>query len=514
MLLRLDASSSPHPLCNEAQVRAIEQEAASSLSPHQLMHRAGAGVARLVRARFPHARRIVVLAGPGHNGGDGLVTAALLTRPGMEVTVMLLGHAAARDRLPPDAAWALGLARAAGIRVVDWDGARDTTVLADADLVIDALLGIGLRRPPSGDIAEAMRAVSLAPAPVLAVDVPSGIEADTGHAPGACIRATVTVTMLVSKPGLFTALGAAAAGEIWLDDLEVATAAPEPCASLFGAAQARAAFPALAAAPHKGARGGVHIFGGAAGMDGAAMLAARAALAMGAGRVWCGFMDAGAPALDPLWPELMIRAPDALLATLSGTAHDDARCVVFGPGAGQTDSARALLLAVLALPCALLIDADGLNTLAAQDRDGASWRALRSRRAPTWITPHPGEAATLLGQEARTVQADRLAAARALASLTGATCVLKGAGTVVASPSGATWINHGGNGLLATAGSGDVLSGAIAALLAQTRGATAAGLAAVWMHGAAADRASAGQYALRAGTLGEAMAAVRATLSL
>ena len=511
MLLRIDALASAPSLHDEADVRAIEQQAANSLPPHALMQRAGAGVARLVRARFAHARRVLVLCGPGNNGGDGLVAAALLAGHGLAVTAVLVGgEATAQPR--PDAAWALELARAAGVQPRAWDAATDAASMRDADLVVDALLGIGLRRPPSGSIADAVRAVLACALPVLAVDVPSGIAADTGHAPGAHIRATVTLTMLAAKPGLFTGQGAGAAGDVWLDDLGVVEPAPVASARLFGAAQARAALPPLAAAPHKGARGGVHVFGGASGMDGAALLAARAALALGAGRVWCGFLDSDAPPLDPAWPELMIRTPAAMVAALEASADDASRCVVFGPGAGRANGAHAVLSKLLALPCALLIDADGLNLLAAQPRDGATWRALRARGAPTWITPHPGEAANLLGRDAADVQADRPGAARALATFTGATCVLKGAGSVVAAPSGDTWINLGGNGLLATAGSGDVLSGAIAALLAQTRGAPAGGQAAVWLHGAAADRANAQRHALRVGTLGEAMAALRAAL--
>jgi hydroxyethylthiazole kinase-like uncharacterized protein yjeF len=509
------------PVHLEAGLRCIEQQAAARLPPHTLMRRAGVALARLARARFPHARRVLVLCGPGNNGGDGMIAAAELQRHGVQVELLLAacGDPRAPDpaRHPEDWRWAHGVALAAGLNPIAWADPAAKDAWQDAELVLDALLGIGLRRAPDGEIGAAIAALAGISAPVLAADLPSGLAADTGCAPGAVVQAAVTLTLLGLKPGLFGGPAAGTCGELWFDDLDVAAPAggavqpgtaqsgvARPAAHLSPGAAAWAALPPLHAAAHKGARGDVQVFGGAAGMSGAVLLSARAALALGAGRVFAAMLDPAAPTLDPLRPELMLRRPQALLRQMLDAPTPG--CAVFGPGAGLGDDARDLLAQLLTLERPMVIDADGLNLLAAQDRNGALWSALRARRVPAWLTPHPREATALLGLDAAAVQADRLQAARQLAALSGAHCVLKGAGSVIAARDGSLWINPSGNGLLATAGSGDVLAGALAACIARSADAGAGpGLAAVWLHGAAADLAQREGRALRADAIADWM---------
>ncbi len=508
MMLRIDPSTQGEalPLWDETGLRALERTAAETLPADELMRRAGAAVARLTRARFAAARRVGVLCGPGHNGGDGLHAAAALASAGVAVDALLVGCGddAPWSRRPPAWQRALRAAQAAGVQPRCWSG-----TLPDADLLLDALLGIGLRRAPDGDIAAALLALRDRTAALLAVDLPSGVHADTGAAPGAHARADVTLSLLGLKPGLFGGACAGAAGELWHDTLGVDPGALADCAGAAPTARLSAAADALralgdpAAAAHKGERGDVRVFGGAAGMGGALLLAARAALRLGGGRVWAAPLDPCAVLLDPLAPELMLRRPDALLTQLREARVDAPQCAVLGPGAG--DAALPLLRELIEIDRPLVLDADALNALAHEPRDGDAWRALRARRLPAWLTPHPQEAARLLRTSASEVQADRLRAARALAA-EGVNCVLKGAGSVVAAADGRCWINASGNGLLATAGSGDVLSGALAALLARSAGAESpAALAAVWLHGAAADLARPRQATLLAGELADWM---------
>jgi hydroxyethylthiazole kinase-like uncharacterized protein yjeF len=525
------------------------------------MQRAGDAIARIARARFPHARRVSVLCGPGNNGGDGLVAAASLMRHGLQVAVWMVACCDPADwqrvTRPADWLWAMQLACDAGLQAQLWPHGPATPTCQGADLIIDALLGLGLNRAPAGEIGAAISALEHHPAPILAVDLPSGLASDTGAAPGGLVRATVTLTLLGLKPGLLTGPDAQACGELWLDDLNAlpasvqpptkrltkpipnptpgrtqvclllasdlagpgsgATAAhdrdPEPTARLLGLVEAITALPKTLAAAHKGERGDVYVFGGAAGMTGAALLSSRAALALGAGRVFTALLDPQAPSFDAMRPELMLRQPQALLGQIRGTAGLQGKaCVVFGPGAGLGSEAMALLLALLALDIPLVIDADGLNLLATQTPDGKLWQALRQRRTPTWLTPHPREAAGLLQWTTAAVQGDRLTAARTLSALSHAHCILKGAGTVMTAPDGSTWINASGNGLLATAGSGDVLAGALAACIAPCGNDTAviaAARAAVWLHGAGADLAREEGNSLRAGTLPGAMTRAR-----
>jgi hydroxyethylthiazole kinase-like uncharacterized protein yjeF len=357
----------------------------------------------------------------------------------------------------------------------------------DADLLLDGLLGLGAARAPEGRLAQAIDRLNAAHRTVLAIDLPSGLHPDCGTPLGAqAVRATHTLALLTLNPGLFTSAGRDHAGRVWLDDLGFAP--PDA-----GAATMRLAGPprptALAAhASHKGWFGDVAVVGGAPGMAGAAMLAARAALAAGAGRVFVVALDPDADAIDAAWPELMHRDAEALLTP----ERLPALTVAAGCGGGTEIASR--LPPLIARAARLLLDADALNTVAADAALAAALAARGRRGRPTLVTPHPLEAARLLDCGTAEVQADRCGAARELAARLHAVVVLKGSGSVVAAPDGRLRINPSGNALLASAGTGDVLAGWIAGRWARA-GNTAPDLlelaaGAVFEHGAAADHAA------------------------
>ena len=465
-----------------AATRRIEQAAAAALPAHTLMQRAGLAVARLAMAIAPHARTIWIACGPGNNGGDGFEAAAQLQHRGFMPIVTFLGD---ENRLPPDAKASLQRARDASVIFAQKPP-------AEYELAIDALLGIGSTRPPEGVMAEWLREMDAKGQPVLSVDVPSALNADTGVLSGStgahADTARFCVTFLTLKPGLFTAHGRDAAGTVWFDDLGFGGTAEPPTARLPGAPEARP----RTHASHKGSYGDVAVIGGASGMAGAALLAGSAALHAGAGRVFVGLLDPSAAPVDTAQPELMLR--DANELDLSGMT------AVCGCGGG-TD-VRSVLPRVLATAAALVLDADALNAIAT-DSALQTQLASRARRGrPTVITPHPLEAARLLGCTAGDIQADRLAAARQLASRFGVIAVLKGSGTVIAEDSDAPAVlNPTGNARLATAGTGDVLAGMIGAALAAQRPAFEAACDAVWRHGHIADTWPADAAPLTAGTL-------------
>jgi hydroxyethylthiazole kinase-like uncharacterized protein yjeF len=481
-------------LYSVAQIRAIEQASQAALPPGTLMRRAGeaaSAYALELLGGLP-AGVVLVLAGPGNNGGDALEVAANLAQLGCTVEV---AHLAGSGAPSPETAHALVRARHARLRFLDTvtPGERHC-------LVVDGLFGIGLARPLAGQARELVELVNGMRCPVLALDVPSGLDADTGAVigpGGVAIHATHTITFLGNKPGLHTGDGCDHAGRVHVDRLEVDSGV---------ASQGRLNGPPLFAdslAPrrrnsHKGSFGDVAVLGGAHGMLGAALLAARGALYAGAGRVFVAALDA-AIGVDPVQPEIMLR--DA-----AGFAFER-RTVVAGPGLGDADPAVRLLGQVIDGSGPLVLDADGLNLAAAspdlQER-------IARHDGPVLLTPHPLEAARLLGVTAAIVQADRLENARELAQRFNAVVVLKGAGSVIARPDGGIAINTTGNPGLATGGSGDVLAGLCGALLGQGWPAWEAALGAVWMHGAAADRLvanGAGPIGLTAGELPRAIRA-------
>lgn len=479
------------PLFGPQATRRIEQAAMAALPAHALMRRAGLAVARLALAVAPHAGRVWIAAGPGNNGGDGLEAALNLAAWGKEVIVTFLGDEA---RLPDDAKDAFARAKAGGIDIRA-PGAEPV----DADLVIDALLGIGANRPPSDALHECIAAINTAPCPVLAIDVPSGLDVGTGQPMGPiAVRASHTISLLTLKPGLFTAHGRDHAGEVWFDDLGVAMGSESPEAWLTGRTAAMS--PSRLHAQHKGSFGDVAVIGGAPSMSGAALLAARAALAAGAGRVYASLLDDTGQGLDLVRPELMFRphwwqSQDATLAQTT---------VVCGCGGG--DAVRSILPRVLSASGRLVLDADALNAIA-QDASLQSLLTARAGRAhPTVLTPHPLEAARLLGMDTAEVQADRLRAARQLAARFQCVALLKGSGSVIASADGLTRINPTGNASLATAGTGDVLAGWLGGLWAQDAKGDPLRIAATaaCQHGLAADQHTGGP--LRASDLIEAIA--------
>jgi ADP-dependent NAD(P)H-hydrate dehydratase / NAD(P)H-hydrate epimerase len=454
-------------------VRRIEEAAAAALPPHTLMRRAGLAVARLAMAIAPHARVIWIACGPGNNGGDGFEAASQLQKRGFRTIVTRIGD---DSHLPADARASLQRAQKAGVEFSE-------APPSNYDLAIDALLGIGAARPPGGLMLEWLRRMSSSHAPALSVDTPSGLDADTGTLsanflasppPGATVPHRVCLSLLTLKPGLFTAQGRDAAGDVWFDDLGVSAGSAPPAARLPGVPRRSPRWQAS----HKGSYGDVAVIGGAPGMAGAALLAASSALGAGAGRVFVALLDAGMIPLDVLRPELMFRRPDAL--DLS------AMTVVCGCGGGV--AVGGVLARVLETAAALVLDADALNVIA---RDNTLQGLLTVRTGsgrPTTLTPHPLEAARLLGVATVDVQCDRIAAASQLAARFRTTVVLKGSGTVIAAPGEVPVINLSGNARLATAGTGDVLAGMVGAALAAGRPAMAAACEAVWHHGDLADR--------------------------
>jgi hydroxyethylthiazole kinase-like uncharacterized protein yjeF len=503
MALRRIGVHSREALFSVSATRAVEAMAAAALPPHTLMARAGLAIARLAQALAPHARYIWIACGPGNNGGDGLVAARLLHEwaqaAGGHREVVVTLHAGAT--VPPDAAQALAEARSAGVRF-------SANPPPAWDLGIDALLGIGVTRAPSGQLADWLGLLHRSAAPCLCVDVPSGLDADTGHThmllkdsaseqPGA---ARHTLSLLCLKPGLLTAHGRDQAGEIWLDDLRcpVVTEALGPRVPVTAWLAGRDEPPRIQAsrphASHKGTRADVVVLGGqditlnGAGMTGAAVLAARAAVHGGAGRVLLGLLadDPTDPRWDPQAPELMFRRVDLLLQreTLERSV------VVCGCGGGE--AVTAVLPAVMASAWRLVLDADALNAIARDTSLQAQLRQRGERGGFTVITPHPLEAARLLGITTPEVMRERLQVSQQLTNGYGVVCVLKGSGTVTTAPGATPQINPTGNAALATAGTGDVLAGMVGAALTDPEHDTPDKLldqvaSAVFQHGWLAD---------------------------
>ncbi|MCT9071759.1 NAD(P)H-hydrate dehydratase [Cupriavidus gilardii] len=514
--LRFDPlSATSIPLFDSAAIRRLEQAAYATLSPFTLMARAGAAAAAWLSAHAP-AGPLLLLAGPGNNGGDALVAATHLHQAGREVQAWLLADPA---RLPADAARAWQQANDAGVplQVLVPDAASPQSAppwpaaAPRFAAVVDGLLGIGLNRPASGALAEWIaRLCALAEdgVPVFALDVPSGLSADTGAGTPA-VRATRTLTFIAAKPGLLTLDGRDCAGELDIAPLGL-DYPPQDAGAAARAVWANtparfaAALPGRRHASHKGSFGTLAVIGGSIGMVGAPLLGARAALHLGAGRVHIGFLADPAPPFDPAHPELMLHPVDRL------RLHEMS-ALVAGPGMGTGEDAGRWLETALRADTPAVLDADALNLLAA---DAALAALAKAGTAPRVLTPHPLEAARLMGCTVAEIQRDRLGAARALAAQWQAVVVLKGSGTVIAGgDENAIAINPTGNAGLATAGTGDVLAGMIGALLAQGMAAEPAALAAVWLHGRAADRLVAGGEGPAGLTAGELPRAARHELN-
>ena len=505
-------SSSPlslHPLYGVDQIRAIEQAAAQSLPAGTLMPRAGrAGADFALTLLAGKGARVLLLVGPGNNGGDALEVAAHLADAGMQVSLWM-----AEDAGVPSAERSAALAKASSSASRQM-AAADMAV-TDWDLIVDGLFGIGLQRPLAGPLREiallANRLSEQQACPLLALDVPSGLDADTGAIVGAdgidgidgiAIHATHTLTFIGDKIGLHTCDGRDCAGMVQVAFLDIDPRHfPAASAHLNSPAHFAPYLRARRHNTHKGSFGNVAVLGGAQGMTGAPILAARSALFGGAGRVYIAFPDA-APALDSAQPELMCRQADDF--------DVDGATLVVGPGLGNGESGRRLLVRAVNSGSALLIDADGLNLLA---EDAPLQALLAQRRTVTVLTPHPLEAARLLAIPASKVQTDRIAAAGKLALRYGAVVVLKGSGSIIAAPDGRIVLNATGNAALATAGTGDVLSGLCGALLAQGWPAWEAALGAVWLHGKAADDLVAGGIGPIGLSAGELIPAIRLAIN-
>ena len=463
------------PFFRTADLRRIEAAAADEA----LMQRAGRVAAHLTeQLSSGRAGSILILAGPGNNGGDAFEMATQLRRRGHAVCVVFVGDA---QKLPADAAAALDGFVADGGSTV-----RDIPSDQQWSTIVDGLFGIGISRPigpPYKALINAANALSKDhDIPLLALDCASGINGDNGRLAGVGICATHTISFIGAKPGLFMADGPDHSGIVSIATLDLDS-------SMLGkAAAGQKIAPELFAEhlrprrqnSHKGLYGNAGIIGGAHGMTGAALLAARAALRLGSGKVFLGLTDPQAPSFDILHPELMLRSARDVLDPES----TELTALACGPGLGRSLDARFLLEAACQCDCPLVLDADALNLLASEPDLHV---AVASREAPTVLTPHPSEAARLLDLKTADIQADRLAAASALASRFNAHVALKGCGTVVASPSGELRINTNGNPALASAGSGDVLTGIVTALIAQGWPAAQALAGGVHLHGAAAD---------------------------
>lgn len=482
------------PLLRAAALRAIERRAAER-GGEPLMARAGRAIANLA-ATLARGRAgpIVLIAGPGNNGGDAWVAAGVLRESGAAASVWdVTGNE------PPEP-----LARAARANYLGHGGGRCTALPADATLVVDGLFGIGLTRELDPRARAVVAAINACGAPVLAIDVPSGLDADTGAARGDAVRATHTLTFIAGKPGLYTGDGPDHAGTVQLDTLGLPDEWLAEGAGELLCAGTVPTLPPRLRNTHKGTYGTVGVVGGAAGMAGAAILAARGALYAGAGKAYATALAPGMPAYDPVTPEILLRGLEETLA---------ADVLVAGPGAGDPQSAfaREVLPRLLASDKPLVLDADALTALAALRGDPRA--NLRQRAAPTLLTPHPGEAARLLRIPTQAVQADRLGAALALAERHGCDVVLKGAGSVCASADGRWAVNASGNPGLASGGTGDVLAGVLGALLAQGLPPWEALRLGVWAHGEAADRLVAGGAGPAGLTAGELPVAVRRVLN-
>ncbi|WP_245232274.1 NAD(P)H-hydrate dehydratase [Thiorhodococcus minor] len=466
----------PHALYRAEQVRNLDRTAIEEcdMPGIELMNRAGSVAFRALRDRWPAARRLTVLAGIGNNGGDGYVIARLARAAGLSVRVLQLGDA---ERLRGDAALSCLAYRNAGGVVESYAALPRNT-----DVYVDAIFGTGLERAVEGQWAEAVKALNLQRAPVLAVDMPSGLHSDTGRVLGAAVKAGATVSFIGLKQGLFLGAGPEHRGELSFSALEIpATVYSREILSLRRVdwpQQVELLAPRSRLA-HKGDCGHVLLIGGAPGMSGAVRLAGEAALRAGAGLVTIATHPQHASWLNLTRPELMVAGVDC--AEALDPLIERADVVAVGPGLGRDAWGRQLWMRAQALGLPLIVDADALTLLAEQPLNRADWI----------LTPHPGEAARLLQVGAQEVEQDRLQALRLLQERYGGVTVLKGSGTLICDGSQRPpAVCSDGNPGMATAGSGDVLTGVVAALRAQGLDADAAATAGVCLHAAAGDQAA------------------------
>ena len=469
-------SSLPVAVHTAAQVRALDRHAIDDLQipSYTLMTRAGEAALGALRSCWPSAQRIAVVCGPGNNGGDGYVLARLAREQRLEVVAVGLHEPA---RLQGDARRAYDDFLAAGGTVGSWHA----DCLRGMDVIVDAIFGVGLSRPVDGVAAEAIAAINHSDARVLALDIPSGLHADTGEILGDAVRAERTVTFLGLKLGFYLGEGPNCVGVVMFDALELpaqALAYVEATALRIDEPEVAELLPPRRRTAHKGQQGSVLVIGGNIGMPGAARMAGEAALRAGAGLVTIATRSENVAAIVGARPELMCRGVNSAEELTALIARADV--LALGPGLGQDEWAQAMFETALAKDRRVVVDADALSLLAQSPRKNAHWI----------LTPHPGEAARLIGKTTAEVQHDRLGAAREIAARYGGTVVLKGAGTLVLSDEGLPAICDRGNPGMASAGMGDVLTGVIAGIVAQKAELAAAARVGVLVHALAGDMAA------------------------
>jgi hydroxyethylthiazole kinase-like uncharacterized protein yjeF len=468
----------PIALYSSAQVRALDAYAIEALGipAYTLMKRAGEAALRHLRSRYPVAHRIAIVCGGGNNGGDGYVLARFAQAAGLTVSVLA---ASDPEELRGAARQAFEDFRASGARARPFAA----SLLAEGEVVVDALLGTGLHGEVRVEHAAAIRAINSSARPVFALDIPSGLDSDAGVPLGEAVRAECTVTFVALKTGLLVGEGPEYAGSVFFDDLEIIPPAGEfvPRLTRIVESEIQAALPRRHRAAHKGDFGRVLIVGSGSGMPGATRLAGEACLRVGAGLTTVAVAPENVAPIAAGRPELIFLALTDARVLAEALARADV--VAIGPGLGRSSWARAALDAVLATDKPLVVDADALNLLAESE--------VRPR--DDWIlTPHPGEAARLLAVTTQDIQHDRLGALDRLLARFGGTIVLKGAGTLVGSGGRIPGVCERGNPGMAGPGTGDVLTGAIAGILAQCRDAWAAARVGVLVHAMAGDTAARG----------------------
>jgi NAD(P)H-hydrate epimerase len=463
-----------------------------------LMENAGIKVVEVIEKEYSllPGKSVYIVCGPGNNGGDGMVVARHLFNRRVRVKVFLLAN---KNRIKGDAATNLGIAEKLGIEVKEINSAQDLKLLRqelpNADIIVDALLGTGSTLPLRGLIRETVSLINQCSSYTIAVDLPTGLHADTGEVPGEAIKANVTVTFAYPKRGLYLYPGMNYTGKIEVADIGIPSSLNEEkirCNLLTSSDIPKDLFYRKPSS-HKGDFGHLLIIAGSPGMTGAATLTARAALRIGAGRITLGIPESLNPILEIKLTEVMtLPLPETSQKTLSSEAFgkieefsSKCRTIALGPGISIEEETKKLVKMIMrGLNIPLVLDADGINNLVGEIS------LLQKYRAPLIITPHPGETSRLLEIKIEEVQKDRVKSAAALTRATGAIAVLKGAGTIIADKRDNSWINSTGNPGMASGGTGDVLTGIIAGLLAQGFSPLLAAQIGVYLHGLAGDLAA------------------------
>lgn len=489
-------------LYNAEQTRRLDQIAISQsgVSGFALMSRAGESAYHLLQSQWPDAEKLVILCGSGNNGGDGLVLATLAIEASADVRVFIVGGDIAISRLKGEALEAYDQAAACGVNVEAYDPKASALAIQQADVIVDALLGTGLEGNVRADYQQAIEAINTSAADVLSIDIPSGICSDTGRVLGEGVKATSTLSFIGLKQGLMTHEGLAYRGELFFDSLgidQIIYNQVSSNTSVIDQVKIKSLLPPRSVNAHKGSNGHLLVIAGGEGMAGAALMASEAALCVGAGLVTLATRPENTLAANVRCPEVMargVRTGHDLLPLLN-----QADVILIGPGLGQTPWSEQLLQQVIRYCAehqkATLWDADALNLLA----NHPQWQQSEDLRI---ITPHPGEAARLLGISTAAVQADRYAAVKNLQARYGGVAMLKGAGSLV-NDGEQTQLCQFGNPGMATGGMGDVLSGVIAGFRAQGLSAYDSTAVGIQLHAKAADQEASlnGERGLRATSL-------------